>query len=161
MWHSGTKFPNKPDKEQFVSKCYNEQQEKSVYFAGINSYMIASESLTAFNAFLIIAALKSAPTVHVLYPLIRIVKVLYNEAFAAFAPNQISFTSKFIVGKYKQDITPQRPKILNELEKNIFWHNFLHLGAILGGQRLATICMLLQKRRKFRMFTLSSSERLT
>jgi hypothetical protein len=76
MWHSGTKFPNKPDKEQFVSKCYNEQQEKSVYFAGINSYMIASESLTSFNAFLIIAALKSAPTVHVLYPLIRIVKVL-------------------------------------------------------------------------------------
>jgi hypothetical protein len=69
MWHSGTKFPNKPVKEQSVSKCYNEQQEKSVYFAGINSYMIASESLTAFNAFLIIAALESAPTVHVLYPL--------------------------------------------------------------------------------------------
>ncbi|CAB4023299.1 Hypothetical predicted protein, partial [Paramuricea clavata] len=41
MWHSGTKFPNKPVKEQLVSKCYNEQQEKSVYFAGINSYMIA------------------------------------------------------------------------------------------------------------------------
>ncbi|CAB4016084.1 laminin subunit alpha-like, partial [Paramuricea clavata] len=44
MWHSGMKFPKKPVKEQFVSKCYNEQQEKSVYFAGINSYMIATEA---------------------------------------------------------------------------------------------------------------------
>jgi hypothetical protein len=71
MWHSGTKFPNKPVKEQSVSKCYNEQQEKSVYFAGINSYMIASESLTAFKAFLIIAALDRACALS-----FRIVKVI-------------------------------------------------------------------------------------
>ena len=42
-WHGGEKFPIKPRKQVFVSRCYNEPQEKSVYFSGANSYMVAAE----------------------------------------------------------------------------------------------------------------------